>query len=53
MLNNGRDAVIAGTYAVTDSQVVLTPMDFLVSIPMALAAVGMFDYGAAVQPMIG
>ncbi|WP_100657974.1 YfcC family protein [Alteromonas flava] len=37
-LDNGREAVIAGTYAVTDVQVRLTPFDFFVAIPRALAA---------------
>lgn len=37
-LDNGRDAVVAGTYALTESQIRLTPMDFLVAIPRALAA---------------
>lgn len=37
-LENGREAVVPGTYAVSDAQVRLTPMDFLVAIPRALAA---------------
>lgn len=37
-LDNGRQAVVAGTYSVSDTQIKLTPMDFLVSIPRALAA---------------
>lgn len=37
-LDNGREAVVAGTYALSDSQIRLTPMDFLVAIPRALAA---------------
>jgi uncharacterized ion transporter superfamily protein YfcC len=37
-LDNGREAVVAGTYAVEETQIRLTPMDFLVAIPRALAA---------------
>lgn len=37
-LENGRNAVIADTYAVADDQIRLTPLDFLVAIPRALAA---------------
>jgi len=37
-LENGRQTVVPGTYALADSQVRLTPMDFLVAIPRALAA---------------
>ncbi|MEM0912547.1 MAG: TIGR00366 family protein [Pseudomonadota bacterium] len=37
-LENGRNAVIAGTYAVAEEQIRLTPLDFLVAIPRALAA---------------
>lgn len=37
-LDNGRQAVVAGTYALSDTQIRLTPMDFLVAIPRALAA---------------
>lgn len=37
-LENGREAVVAGTYAVSEQQTRLTPMDFLVAIPRALAA---------------
>jgi uncharacterized ion transporter superfamily protein YfcC len=37
-LDNGREAVIAGTYATVDEQVRLSPMDFLVAIPRAFAA---------------
>ncbi len=37
-LDNGRNAVIAGTYAVAEEQIRLTPLDFLVAIPRALAA---------------
>jgi uncharacterized ion transporter superfamily protein YfcC len=35
-LANGRDAVVAGTYAVSETQIRLTPFDFLVAIPRAL-----------------
>ncbi|WP_395343137.1 YfcC family protein [Ningiella sp. W23] len=38
VLDNGREAVIAGTYAVSQDQVRLSPMDFFVAIPRALAA---------------
>ena len=38
ILDNGRSAVVAGTYALTDDQIRLSPMDFLVAIPRALAA---------------
>lgn len=37
-LENGRQAVVAGTYALSDDQIRLSPMDFLVAIPRALAA---------------
>lgn len=37
-LDNGRDAVVAGTFALADSQIRLTPMDFVVAIPRAFAA---------------
>ena len=37
-LENGRQSVVPGTYALTEEQVRLTPMDFLVAIPRALAA---------------
>jgi uncharacterized ion transporter superfamily protein YfcC len=37
-LENGRQAVVAGTYSLSDTQIRLTPMDFLVAIPRALAA---------------
>lgn len=37
-LDNGRQAVVAGTYALSDTQIRLSPMDFLVAIPRALAA---------------
>jgi uncharacterized ion transporter superfamily protein YfcC len=37
-LDNGRQAVVPGTYALSDEQVRLTPLDFLVAIPRALAA---------------
>lgn len=37
-LDNGRQAVVAGTYSLSDEQVRLSPMDFLVAIPRALAA---------------
>ncbi len=37
-LDNGRQAVVAGTYAVSENQIGLSPMDFLVAIPRALAA---------------
>ncbi|WP_133405906.1 YfcC family protein [Parashewanella tropica] len=37
-LDNGRQAVIPGTYALTESSTHLTPMDFLVAIPRAFAA---------------
>jgi len=38
VLDNGRDAVVAGTYALAEQQIRLSPMDFLVAIPRALAA---------------
>lgn len=38
ILDNGRSAVVAGTYALSEEQIRLTPMDFLVAIPRALAA---------------
>ena len=37
-LDNGREAVVAGTYEVSDTQKRLSPFDFLVAIPRALAA---------------
>ena len=37
-LDNGRQAVVPGTYALAEEQTRLTPMDFLVAIPRALAA---------------
>lgn len=37
-LANGREAVVAGTYALADEQTRLTPMDFFVAIPRAFAA---------------
>lgn len=37
-LENGRQAVVAGTYSVAQDQVRLTPFDFLVAIPRAFAA---------------
>ncbi len=37
-LDNGREAVVAGTYAVSEDQVRLTPFDFLIAIPRAMAA---------------
>lgn len=37
-LDNGRDAVVPGTYSPSESQVRLTPFDFLIAIPRALAA---------------
>lgn len=37
-LENGREAVVAGTYALAEEQIRLSPMDFLVAIPRALAA---------------
>lgn len=37
-LDNGRQSVVPGTFALTDSQIRLTPMDFLVAIPRAFAA---------------
>jgi uncharacterized ion transporter superfamily protein YfcC len=37
-LENGREAVVAGTYALASEQIRLSPMDFLVAIPRALAA---------------
>ena len=37
-LDNGRQAVIPGTYTQADEQTRLTPMDFLVAIPRAFAA---------------
>ncbi len=38
VLDNGREAVVAGTYAMSDDQVKLTLLDFLVAIPRAFAA---------------
>ncbi|QTL34603.1 YfcC family protein [Pseudoalteromonas viridis] len=37
-LDNGRQAVVPGTYALAEAQTRLTPMDFLVAIPRAFAA---------------
>ncbi|MFC3094884.1 YfcC family protein [Alteromonas sediminis] len=37
-LENGRQAVVPGTFALADAQIRLTPMDFFVAIPRALAA---------------
>ena len=37
-LENGRDAVVAGTYSAFEAQVRLTPFDFLMAIPRAFAA---------------
>lgn len=37
-LDNGRQAVVAGTYATIDEQIRLSPMDFFVAIPRAFAA---------------
>jgi len=37
-LENGRQAVIPGTYALAEQQTRLSPMDFLIAIPRALAA---------------
>ncbi len=37
-LENGRQAVVPNTYALAESQIRLTPMDFFVAIPRALAA---------------
>jgi len=37
-LENGRQAVVPGTFALADEQIRLTPMDFFVAIPRALAA---------------
>ncbi|MBF7073336.1 YfcC family protein [Glaciecola sp. MH2013] len=37
-LENGREAVVAGTYSLSTTQVHLSPLDFLVAIPRALAA---------------
>ncbi|MCG7535956.1 TIGR00366 family protein [Pseudoalteromonas sp. OOF1S-7] len=37
-LDNGRQAVVPGTYALAEAQTHLTPMDFLVAIPRAFAA---------------
>jgi uncharacterized ion transporter superfamily protein YfcC len=37
-LDNGREAVLAGTYALSEQQVRLSPMDFVVAIPRAFAA---------------
>lgn len=37
-LENGRQAVLPGTYALSDEQVSLSPLDFFVAIPRALAA---------------
>ena len=37
-LENGRQSVVPGTFTLSAEQVRLTPMDFLVAIPRALAA---------------
>lgn len=37
-LDNGRQTVVPGTYTVAENSVRLTPMDFLVAIPRAMAA---------------
>ena len=37
-LDNGRQSVVPGTFALVEESVRLTPMDFLVAIPRALAA---------------
>ncbi|BDX05625.1 YfcC family protein [Planctobacterium marinum] len=37
-LENGRQSVVPGTFTLSEEQVRLTPMDFLVAIPRALAA---------------
>ncbi|QTH63750.1 YfcC family protein [Psychrosphaera ytuae] len=37
-LDNGRTSVVPGTFALAQEQIRLTPMDFLVAIPRALAA---------------
>jgi len=37
-LDNGRQSVLPGTYALAEQQVRLSPMDFLVAIPRAMAA---------------
>ncbi|WP_395373420.1 YfcC family protein [Marinicella sp. W31] len=37
-LENGREAVVANTYSVAEEQTRLTPFDFLIAIPRALAA---------------
>lgn len=37
-LENGRQSVVPGTYALSEQQVRLSPLDFLVAIPRALAA---------------
>ena len=37
-LDNGRQAVVPGTYALSTEQIRLTPLDFLIAIPRALAA---------------
>ena len=37
-LDNGRQSVVPGTYGLADEQIRLTPMDFLVAIPRAMAA---------------
>lgn len=37
-LENGRQTVVPGTFTLTEASVRLTPMDFLVAIPRALAA---------------
>nr|WP_136249942.1 TIGR00366 family protein [Ningiella ruwaisensis] len=37
-LENGREAVVAGTYSLADTQIRLSPKDFFVAIPRALAA---------------
>jgi uncharacterized ion transporter superfamily protein YfcC len=37
-LDNGRQAVVPGTYTLSETQIRLSPFDFLVAIPRALAA---------------
>jgi uncharacterized ion transporter superfamily protein YfcC len=37
-LENGRQAVVAGTYSIAEAQTRLSPMDFFVAIPRAFAA---------------
>lgn len=38
VLENGRQSVVPGTYALADSQIRLSPMDLLIAIPRAMAA---------------